>query len=259
MDLGRWWSDHWEFAVGAFIGVPGLFALWFQRRPKTLDFRVVTSVAIVSQHAAQLREKLHVSYGNRKLDEPWVTVVRIVNTGKQAVRRDDFVDPVEIRFEEAQPLDAFISNESSPGLLRADEVWELDEDEKSINNMTPFLAQRPRLMNGGDWYELQIISEGMPGHITARARFADQSRPMRNELRKEMRLSLMQLMIAAVLFAAAGFVIHADEGSGHSPVMRFIGNSLLTASIATLMGIVAIFPILLWLGRLPKLFYSRRE
>lgn len=232
MDLGRWWTDHWDFALGAVIAlVIALAIAYSQRKPKILDYRVAATVAILNPKASQIQSKLSVNYRAIPMTNPHLTVVRIKNTGKVGVRRDDYVDPIEVTFKKGHAVDAFVSDQSAPDLVSANEVWELRPDPDNDDLDVAYIASRPKLLNQGEWYEIQILSEGRLEGIKATSRFADQSRPMRDIEVTNRRLGRVMTFAPMVLGLSGGIAVAAfggnDLGASAATASVFIGGSLI--------------------------------
>jgi hypothetical protein len=172
-DIGGWLADNWFALAGVLVGLLGgwLIALW-QREPKRLDFEIVNSVAILTPHAEMIRGSLQVLYDDVPLNDPHIVTIRIVNTGKRAVVRDDFVQPIEIEYENNAPFDGNVVEESHEGLFQPESIF--GEDGESV-----IPSMLPELMNPGDFFAVQLLSDGGPGLIDVRCRFADQARAMR--------------------------------------------------------------------------------
>ena len=149
-----------------------MIALW-QREPKTLDYEIVNNVAILTSHANLLREKLKVTYEREPLDDPHIVTIRIVNTGKRAVVKGDYDQPIEIDYENRGPFDGSVIAAKPPGIFAPESIY----DEFDANKLGPSL--RPDLLNPGDEFVVQLLSEGEPGEVMVSCRFADQTRPMR--------------------------------------------------------------------------------
>ena len=171
-----WVGDNVEVVVGAVIGLIGVgaaigIALW-QHKPKRLDYRVRTNVPILSQHASELGSRIVVAHYGNELKEPRLVTVRIMNTGKQAIVAEDYVQGITIEYEANPPFEAFIARESGPGICT--DVWSgtggMHGDPIDV---------RPMLMNQGDWFDVQLLSDGPSGDVSVSARFKDQARPMR--------------------------------------------------------------------------------
>ena len=199
--------------LGLSVGLLGvvitlLVYLW-QRRPKRLDYRVVNNLAVLTEHATPMRRKLKMDYEGVQMSDPHIVTIRIQNTGKVAVVADDYVQPIRMRYENvrASPLDGSIAAESTPGICES--LFDTDGEEESFE---PVMV--PELMNPGDWFEAQFVSDGDPGEIHVSCRFKDQSRPMKDmritdEMRRQMLVELAPLgtLFLALLVSYAAFAI----------------------------------------------------
>jgi hypothetical protein len=183
--MWAWIVEHWEFSVGTLIGVLGLIvSVWamFLRRPKRLDYEIVSDLQLINARVKYL-DQLKVTYGGNPLEDPRIVVIRIHNTGKSAVTEDDFKggEPISVFYEQNFYTSAELSA-ASLGTARSD-IATIERKTVSgwIEGKTPpiELSIIPRLLNPGEWIELQLISDGPHGEISVYSRFAEQSRPMR--------------------------------------------------------------------------------
>lgn len=216
----EWWEQNWQWSVGAGIGVLGILmgiaiALW-QRRPKLLDYRVVSNIPVVASRTGGLKDKLEVRYGGHQLSDPHIATIRITNTGKAAVRVEDYESPISINYdnETSRQLDGFVVAVSNPEVRPKIKV--------AIDEALGYIAVRPGLLNPREWFSVQIVSEGHSGNIEVETRFADQSRPMReSELYESLnRAVLIAGPIALTIASATSALLAENSDSG----LGFVDN-----------------------------------
>jgi hypothetical protein len=203
-----WWSQNWVGAIGIAIGVIGILAAFWQRRPKRLDYKIITNVPVVPRAADNIRHDLAVTYGGAVVKDLHVVRIRVINSGKQAIRAGDYDVPVTITYEKDVPLDAFISHASTPELCHTavqfhDDGPDLDPSKISI---------APGLLNPGEWVDVQLISDGPPGEIEVRSRFADQSRAMRDVESRWGKRYLMLAIATLAVYLPIGIFIAFSRG-----------------------------------------------
>lgn len=169
-----WLRGEWFGVTSVIIGsVLSLFFYLRQRQPKTLDYEVVSSLHLLNGKAAHnWMQRLHVRFDNVDVSSPVLVTVRIVNTGKRAVVRDDFVDPIRLGFGGRPFLDVQVTDASSDDLR--DQAITMQGIAAHIQ-----VCFSPQLMNAGDWFEVVVLLDGVPDAPTVSSRFADQTRPMR--------------------------------------------------------------------------------
>jgi hypothetical protein len=194
-----WLTDHWDSALGIAVGVLGvavgiLVPIW-QRKPKTLDYEVRTKLPLLSPHAKsaspRLSLPLQLHYGDELIKDPFLLALRIENTGKVAIVESDYVAPILVICEDQVPFDGFVSD-SCPGGLDLATLQDSPD--------TSLLRLKPKLLNAGDWFELQLLCDGDPGRVVVTARFSDQTRPVRDSVdygrRRSSRLRLVRYAVA---------------------------------------------------------------
>jgi hypothetical protein len=204
-----WVVEHWEFVVGTAIALVGIViaiaTIVYQRQPKQLDWELRNDVRLVSPHARRLREKLELRYNDKPMDDPRVLILSVRNTGKKAVSEHDFIggDPISITYEQNPPVDM--------QLIEASDGLSIDELAESVlvvqgtrSTLDVSLRIIPRLLNPGEWFDVQLLSDRDHGDVSVTARFADQKRPMRRlDMGAPGRRRLILLAVIAGLVAGA--------------------------------------------------------
>lgn len=234
MGIAAWWAEYWQFTVGTLVGVVGTAAGMLQARRgrmvKTLDYYVVDDVELLTDDARSLRTRLHVEYDGVRVVAPRIVSVRIRNTGTTAIREAEYTRPVRIRYAANPPFEATVVA-CSP-----------DSGLEGVRNLhaasgEPDVLLQPGLMNPGEWFDVQMISDGPHGRISVDARFADQSRPMADmadgaRLGPLSRLEVVLLVLLPLLAALS--VLLVTRQWGWSLTTAFFG----AAAVAMVMGVV---------------------
>ena len=107
---------------------------------------------------------LKVVYDDLEVDSPNIVVLRVGNSGKAEIHGDDFDGPVRIEFNESRLLAASVSR-------KLDESINIDivrDGDKSV-------SFTPRLLNVGEWVELQFVTDGLLEVPKVHARVAGQN------------------------------------------------------------------------------------
>lgn len=211
-----WIEDNWQFLVAVAIALPSIVALWFQRRKNTLDYRVTLVAPILSPQSSTMSVPLEITYNGQQVSDPFLVRIRVENTGKHAVRADDYVKPITVRLRRTfRVYDTFISRESTRGIV------DLEHDKVPIGKSPEYpphgVALKPKLMNPRDWFEVQITCEGEPRSIDVSSRYANQSRPMKRMSaptvygRKDVLLATATLIFGVLLIASILLVENPEE------------------------------------------------
>lgn len=163
-DLATW--------TGVVVAVVAAVLAWLtyrsQRGKKGLEYLIVSSQRLVSPRAAA---DLTVSFDGRPVDEPSLTVLRVVSTGDKGISSDSFESPLIVLLRGAtKVVSASVSAtrpNSLPIALRADGIRVVIE---------------PLLLNPRDFIEVQALTDGHPDAVIVEARIADVTPRRRSQL-----------------------------------------------------------------------------
>lgn len=193
--------------IGAILISVGI-AIW-QRRPKRMVYDLSTNRRIVTRTTYQASGVLRVMYGDRKLEDPYLIVVRVANDGKVEVRPEDWQEAFTLNTE-SEIIDSGVVGASSKGI------------NASIIGREPHkIYCNKMLMNTGEWFDVQMLVDG-PGGISdvsariAGATLAPVSRA--KNLRFQLGLSAVGAGVVVVLIAGAftsvgRSILHGSVGS----------------------------------------------
>jgi hypothetical protein len=177
--MWSWITTNWQFWVGTATGlVVAVATILYQRQPKQLDCEIRTDHQMLSPYTKDLAAKPDVLYEGVILKEPQILLMRFRNTGKRCIAAADFNDgePITIRYDENPPFDVKVVRASRGVSIDGLADIELDTDESEDDGDVRIT---PRLLNPGEWFDVQLLSDQPHGLVLATARFADQKRPMR--------------------------------------------------------------------------------
>lgn len=159
-------------------------------RPKHLDYAIVNDIPILWRGAHSFKQSMSVRYDDIELSDPRLVTVRIRNTGKKAIRPEDFDEPVSVSFTKNPPIQARIFEGTSPKFGRA-----------AISRHGQGVHVESLMINPRDWFDIQILSDGPHGNITVQSRIVD-ARPMK--LKMVERLMEPLYLSEPVLYALVG-------------------------------------------------------
>jgi hypothetical protein len=238
-----WIVEHWEFLFGVLgvIGVLVSIIAWIQQRqPKQLDYEIRSDVRLLGTQADEWREKLYISYGDVSVKDPWVQIVRIRNTGKKSISRDDFSngEPITLMSESADLIDRQLiaaSHGLAPGKLAEIDEYGDDRDADYPVKITP------KLLSEGEWFDVQIFSDGDPGDLKVDARFADRRRPMKRldfgspeSRRSERRAIALCIAVSIILYLFSLLTVTGPNIIVRSDDYMIIGNIRVSLALALL-------------------------
>jgi hypothetical protein len=102
-----------------------------------------------------IKDDMQILYKGRPVEQGYLILIKIINSGSSPIRKDDFERPISIKFnKEASILSAEIAN-TDPEELEASASY-------NVRNMT----LEPCLMNKGDSITLRFIVNKLRGDIS---------------------------------------------------------------------------------------------
>jgi hypothetical protein len=163
-DLGTW--------VGVLVAVVAVAITWAtyrsQRNRKQLEYLVLSTQRLVSPRVA---DDLDVFFDGRPVDDPSLTVLRMVSTGDKGIPADIFETPLTITLHGANAIvSASVSAVRPEGL-----PVKLTTDANQAHI-------EPLLLNAGDFIEIQALAAGQPFRVAVEARITDVVPKRRNSL-----------------------------------------------------------------------------
>jgi hypothetical protein len=170
-----------------------------QFREKTVDYEVVAQLRLLG--SAQIPANLAaVTVSGTVAKDPYLSLVRIRNTGRKPVAATDFASDLTISLQSA-PVAAAVVGDASAQRLRA---------------LTPIVADRAvtvpaMFLNASDWVEIAIVSEGNPTDVNVDILITEASRPPKRVYSAERSEVLKSVAsratdLAAVVTGIAGVV-----------------------------------------------------
>lgn len=165
------WSPGVAAAVVLFLLGTGitLYLRFRDKQSKTLDYRIVSDIPIVTSHNRP--ELLTITIGKRNVQNPIITEVRFMNTGKKVIESEDYLNELIVVRESATVLDFNITDQSEPNLV---------ERISHAYNGTANVIVEPRTLNAGDWFTAQILYDGdITQKVACTTRIKEQTRRMR--------------------------------------------------------------------------------
>ncbi len=208
------------------------------RATKTLDYWVISDLAIVSSHNRP--DRLKIMLGTIEVDNPFVTLIRFRNTGKQVIERDDFLRPIEICRGNTEVVDWNVVNQTEPNL--ADDIG-LVAPVAGDKEFDEHISIKPNTLNPGDTFDVQITYDGTlecQPEITVRIK--GQTRKMEalvpRSAAREMGFYITLVGVAVGVFS--GFFASRLIAGGGNQLLTF-SNLVVVVSVTTaLIAVVGI-------------------
>jgi hypothetical protein len=192
--------------LGIVIGVLSTIAVYrLQSRPKQLDYEFILGVRLLATEAARLEGDLKVQYGQRKVTEPYLLLVRLINTGNKSIDPRDFDQPVRVELGSTEVVTAGIVKKSNSEMrTRRPEVG------------SGVVLIYPILFEPGEWIAFTILTDGEPPEreVVARISGGREPRPFKSRQSPE-RSPYQQAagIIPAVLVGILGFNLENIVGA----------------------------------------------
>lgn len=231
-----WWAQHGEAVLTTIIGsvitlVVALAVYWRQKPIKRLASWIVVDVPLLTLSNLDVR----VYSGDDLLQKPRVLVFRIQNTGREAIKADDFEGAIRIAMTARKVVNATTVNASdqlvpkvmlNQGTLDEDkpDVWTVEID--------------PLLLNPGEWFEVRCLVEGPVKSCVPNCRIAGMSGPFEllghpPEMREPSPLRLFGHLVSVLylgaIFMSAYALVNSMGPSGTiNRLLLLVGLSLVS-------------------------------
>ena len=140
----------WQF-IGALIGLAALVLtiviFWFQRKRRELSYRIDYQEPLLQIDNA-IAGRLKVLFDDTPVNEVYLLVVRVSNSGNVPILATDFVSPMELTLDPAAKILSASVGTQNPRNLGAS---------ISVENALQRIVVSPILMNPGDFFRLNIL------------------------------------------------------------------------------------------------------
>ena len=168
--------DWSTFDGGAFIATvftAGTFFLalltYWARRPTTrLEYIVTTNTALLPR---EISKDHHVTHDGSDIEDPALSIVRIVNTGDRPIKRADFDTDLLLTFDGVETVVSATCTSRRPDDLQPRLVVDRE-----------VVRLQPILLNPGDMLQLHVLSAGQARSIRMEGRGTDLMLVLRESL-----------------------------------------------------------------------------
>ena len=222
-DPGTW--------IGVIVGAAALvftvLSYLSRRGLARLEYVVTMTRRILPGRVA---DDLDVTHHGVEVADPALSVVRIVNTGDRAIRREDFETDLTVTYDGVRELVSASWSATRPDDLRP-----------GIGIEGNRVLISPQVINPGDMLELQVLSAGPPSAVSVAGRVADLLVVQRRALpyppgsgsEGEMLGfdRFMWFVFSPALIIGVGLLVALrDEVSGAGRALVLVGTSVLLAA-----------------------------
>jgi hypothetical protein len=145
-------------ALAAVIIIPVTVFLYRRgQEEKHLDYEFISGTHVIKEEIARAKADLQLYSDGRIVKDPYLLIMRIINTGNRPIQESDFTDRIRIDFQAGVVTAKLIK--SSPVGIATELEWE-----------GGVLYVHGMLLNQGDWVALSILTDGEPRRIPPEAR-----------------------------------------------------------------------------------------
>lgn len=150
-------------AIPAVLGLIAIYLGWRQMRLSgqnaELQYVVTTTTKLVPEGWGT---SLQVVHGEEIVNDPWLTITRIVHTGQRAITVEDFNSPLRLKFIGSMGVASVNQTGQRPTDLEP--LLERDADSVLVS---------PTLINPGDMVEIQAVTTGQPSKVELSGRLSE--------------------------------------------------------------------------------------
>lgn len=153
----------WAGVILSALGIVVAIGIYLrQRNIKRFEYQMLSSRELIVDAKIGGDKELRVSYGEREVNDPRLTVLKLLNSGRVEIRSDDFEQPIRVV---ASPKASIVFTE----VVRTNPN-DLHPIITIVNERT--LELKPLLLNAKDWVELQLLVDGDPTPLEFSGRIA---------------------------------------------------------------------------------------
>jgi hypothetical protein len=137
-------------AIATVAAIPVTILVYrLSQERKRFDNEFISGVRLLANEATRLAGELELRFRNDIIKDPYLLLVRLINTGNKPLAEGDFEQPVRIELH-APVLSAWLAK-SDPEELSPKVTW---QDTK--------VEVAPTLFNKGDWVAFVVLTDGEP-------------------------------------------------------------------------------------------------
>jgi hypothetical protein len=221
-------------AIAAVVGIPLTITIaWItmrsQAEKRRLSYEFVAGSHLLTRDVAHIGQGLEVRYNNRVVEDPYWLIVRIINTGRKAIDKTDFKEPIEIQVDR-------------PIILAEVVKTGREEMKKPAVKFNANQVGIPGILfNRQDWLAVSILTSGEPVEkkVHVRAKDVEPSQEFKFRTYGD---SLDKLFLGISFGLTIGLLIIGGMVATRlwnalAPVFQFKGPVSTTAGISVSIGV----------------------
>lgn len=239
------------WAIGAVTLVAGFIYFLKTHKRKVVSYTHNSTPVLVKDKPAGLV----ITYSGTVVERPVVNTVRLRATGNAEIRKGDFESDIEIRLV---GVDSVITPQIQRKIPSAADI----EVKQGVTGDTIYVA--PTLLNPGNGFDLQVVSDEMPSSIEVSARAAGLPIPKRTPLPYSVLVSPPERVDFVISLMVPLFMVFAGYlgvGGAFSSANKELYMRLIAAGFGVGMAIGGFFLLyrLVTTSRLRRIFRSRNS
>lgn len=163
-------DNIWQFlgtvSGGLLTIIAIVLSVWFfvaERQRKELSYEILSNSAVLVNPAAV--GKIEILYNGTPVPDARLTLIRITNSGNVPIISENFEEPLIIESTEGTILSADVTETNPENLLPRGWEPQIDAQAKTVD-------LPPLLLNDGDYFTIQLLSEEDIDDIDVDARIA---------------------------------------------------------------------------------------
>lgn len=148
----------WPVIIGIITLLFMAYIFYVQRQNKELSYEILSATSLISKNK-EIEGKLKILYQNKEVDNIYLIIIKLTNSGNVSLNRSDYESPIIFSFNQ------------NISIMEADIIrTEPDNIKSEINIDKNRLIIKPLLLNESDSITFKIILPSFEGYINADAR-----------------------------------------------------------------------------------------
>jgi len=241
--MPNWLRLNWKFLFSGAATLAALFAAWlpyFQSPTTAIEVRLVSQSALQPIVSKDKAFGLEMTIDKVPVNDPYLSVLQIVNVGNKPVPSTDFERPLEILLDKNRAILRTEITEVNPKDLKP-----IIESNKEL------ILMRPMLLNPNDSITLSVLTSGGLPTFTPSSRILGISSVTLSNIQEIKPMSSINLLIIGLMaltttIASAAMSWRFDMGKKVTTLNR--GTALLVSISATYAAMTSIGLVMSGLG-----------
>lgn len=246
----------WQ-VITTIISLTSLWLLWSNSQRKSLSYEVISNINILDI-PEEFKDKLEISFDSKPVQELYVTLIKIINTGKAPITPKDFHRPISIGFGETATVLTFELINQTPSNLNPD-IRNIQS-----NSVKYQILVEPSLLNKSDSFTIKMLVTKfeeikVEGRIAGIQNITELSKDIRFKLMFSLATNLIYIFNSAmvigfsILIGNLGNFLINHAKLKEVEVLIDISNALLIIGIPTIvLAAINIIPVLKAFFKKPK-------